>query len=720
MNKLKKILFISFLFLSINILFYPSAWKQIINPESEKILISQGETHVYELVAESVYKNIINGKNPFSQIDTVLYPLGWNFAPDDVAPINGLWFVFLRTFLSIHQSFMLITVLSIYLTNISMYYLLRLLGRSQISSFLASLILGFTPFVSYRIWGHPTYVALYIFVIPAIFMIQLIKKNSTSKKLLFSLGLSLSFTISVLTNLYFTVMLGILMFLYFIFALIFENKKTIFFIKNSFLYILTTIISTIFLNFPWLIKVYDSFQLNGVPPQTPPTDSILLSADIISLFWPANNPYYQPLLNYFSNIWSITFLFETFMYPGIILIISILFYITIIKKLPNHLKILFSVGVVFFILTLGPNLKILGHTTNIPLPYFFLRKIPLLEMARAPARFVVCIIFSFSIILAFVFDYILNKKYISKYLFIFLFILIFFVDQKVSPMFELKTQLPSKIYQFLYRQPSQPLLEIPFVIRDSIKYFGFKNRVWPQRAIVFHNMPLFSIYSGRVPDDMFYYFQNSPLFGSLGNLVMAEPKEQEQIIKNIDVESSKKMLDFYNVSYSLVKNDESFTPNANKLMRLFAFSPKITDSKYTLWYRNIETQSDNFIFTNSGFNPTHGFGWSAKENDGFWALNPLTRVFMPKINKALFLTIKAHSLAIPQSVKIFINEQKLDEVELTRENKTFNIPILNGSLKQINVITFKFSNSAIPIKYILNSQDGRSLYAFFTEVAFKF
>lgn len=715
----KVFLLISFLFLIINILFYPSAWLQVIRPDSNKILISQGETHVYELVAESVYKNIINGKNPYSQIDTVLYPLGWNFTPDDVAPINGLWFVFLRPFLSIHQAFMLITLLSVYITNISMYYLLRLLGRSRIASFLSSLILGFTPFVSYRIWGHPTYVALYIFVIPAIFLIHLINKNSKSRKLLYSLGLSISFAVSVLTNLYFTVMLGILIFLYFIFALIFENKKTIFFLKNSLIYLLITAIGTIILIFPWFIKVFESFQLNGTPPQTPPTDSILLSGDVISLFWPVRNPYYQPILNYFSNILGISFWFETFMYSGILLLISIIIYVLLIRKLPSHLKILFTTGFVFFIFTLGPQLKVLGNVTNIPLPYFFLRKIPLLEMARAPARFVVCTIFMWSIISAFVFDYIFKKRYISINLFILLFLLIFFVDHKVSPMYELKTQLPSKIYKYLYDQTPQPLLEIPFVIRDSIKFFGFKNRVWPQRAQLFHDKPLFSIYSGRVPDDMFYYFQNNPLFGPLGNLVMAESEEQKTITDNFDIETSKKVLDFYNISYSIVKNKESFTPYANKLMQLFEFTPKITDSGYTLWYRNIEARPSKFIFSDIGYNPTHGYGWSEKEIDGFWSVSPLSRVYLPKTDKTSFLTIKASSLAIPQKVKIFVNQQKIIEVELTRELKSFKFPIPNSILKQVNIITFRFSNSAVPIKYILNSQDERQLFAFFTDVSFR-
>ncbi|EKD94307.1 MAG: hypothetical protein ACD_26C00126G0001, partial [uncultured bacterium] len=131
-------------------------------------------------------------------------------------------------------------------------------------------------------------------------------------------------------------------------------------------------------------------------------------------------------------------------------------------------------------------------------------------------------------------------------------------------------------------------------------------------------------------------------------------------------------------------------------MRLLEFSPRITDSGYTLWYRNIGTQPYKFISIDNEYNPTHGYGWSTKENDGFWAVNSLSRVYLPKPNKTSFLTIKASSLAIPQRVKIFVNQRKVIEVELTRELKSFKFPISDSTLKQINVITFRFSNSAIP------------------------
>src|SRR3990167_2953492 len=82
----------------VSLLFYFNLWSQVITPDKPGQLTIQGESPIYEFVAEKVRNNILSFKNPLAPIDSVLYPFGWRFALDDVSPIFGLYFLFKTVF----------------------------------------------------------------------------------------------------------------------------------------------------------------------------------------------------------------------------------------------------------------------------------------------------------------------------------------------------------------------------------------------------------------------------------------------------------------------------------------------------------------------------------------------------------------------------------------------------------------------------------------------
>ena len=64
-----------------------------------------------------------------------------------------------------------------------------------------------------------------------------------------------------------------------------------------------------------------------------------------------------------------------------------------------------AIGMLFFALSLGPTLKILGSETGIPMPYALLMKIPPFDTGRTPVRFVVMGLFFLMIVAAFGLDW---------------------------------------------------------------------------------------------------------------------------------------------------------------------------------------------------------------------------------------------------------------------------------------------------------------------------
>ncbi|OGK22823.1 hypothetical protein A3H80_04595 [Candidatus Roizmanbacteria bacterium RIFCSPLOWO2_02_FULL_37_19] len=706
-------------FLIVNLLYYRQIWLQVIFTDPLWVLTVQGESHIYELVAEKVRENILAGVDPFSSIMSVMYPLGWNFAPDDVAPINGFYFIFLRPFFSIHQSLMLILVLSVLISNISMYVLLRKLGHGKPVSFILGLLFGCTPFVSYRIGGHPTYVALYLFVLPALCFLLLIKETRYWRKVIYSVLLAVTLVIAPLTNLYFTIMIGLMIGVLGLFSIVFDRKKLFSLLYANLKYLIASFTIAFIILIPWLRSVFDWYNVNGYPEARPVTDSVLLSGDILNIIWPARNPYYSQFVKPLQNVLNFNPWFETLMYIGIIIFASSLLYVFIWKKLPSFLKILFSSAIVCYIFTLGPLLRVAGRLTSIPLPYQLLYQIPFMQMARAPARFIVIVFFLLSIISAYVLTHTFKRFNTSKRLFFFIFILlVFFIDNTVIPAQPDTIILPNRIYTFLAQyDKGDPLLEIPFVVRDGIRYFGHKNSVWTSRTHTQHKHFVFGVYAGRVPEDILEYYQVNPLLSSFGRLVDTETKNHQRIVEDINTSDAIKTLDFYNIRFATLLEHQTYSLYAQKLLKKLGFHQIQSENAYTLW----ERKSKNFRLYEYKFaaDDPHivlGSGWGERERGGRWAQKKIVRLFLQSPENAERLVFRARSLVDNQKVSVFIDSAHLQDVTLTKELEDVIIEIPNSLNNNVHVIQFNFPHLAVPSEVIPGNNDTRQLGAFFENI----
>src|SRR3989338_5173659 len=160
MKKLSKyswiLVFISYLF--INVLFNRHfMWSELFFDRS-KVGAVEGEVYASEWGLEQLYQKIIHFQNPFSPIKSILYPFGISTAGSDGG--FSLYYVFLRPFLSPHQTLMIIMALNLLLANIAMYALLRKINFNKMISFLIGASYGYMTFLTARLGGHPLYTAI--------------------------------------------------------------------------------------------------------------------------------------------------------------------------------------------------------------------------------------------------------------------------------------------------------------------------------------------------------------------------------------------------------------------------------------------------------------------------------------------------------------------------------------------------------------------------------
>jgi hypothetical protein len=573
------------IYLLVNLLFNINIWKDIIRPSSENILVQQGESPTYEYIAESVKQNIIKGNNPFKPINNIPYPFSWDFVIDDMAPINGFYFLFLRPFFTIHQSMMLIVVFGILLSNLSMFFLLKYLKINSFIAFIFGLIYGFTPFVSLRLIGHPTYTALYIFPILILFFLLMTDlKINNKKRILYAILLGISFWMTVLTNLYFVIMIIIFILLILVFKLFNNWKNVMKFISIQKKYLIIFIISSFIFLLPWFSKTIE-FLL--IEPLSKPVELInysQLSGDFLNIFIPSRlNPLYNEFLNEISKYLSyISEIFEDFIYPGLILIICYIIFGINYKKFNKNIRDYFWISIIFLVFSLGPYLRIAGIITNIPLPYIFFYNIPIFNLARAPGRFIVVFIFLGCLISAFVVQHLVNKKILKKNIIYVILIAIFFIDQFYINLDSVKRPIPIHILKYINRQSKGVTLNIPFTIRDGINFLGHKHLIWLPNWQFIHNQPGFDIYAGRINEEIFDFYKKDYLFNTLNSLI-----NNKKAPSFLNEQKISKSISYFNIKNIILNKKYSYSKKIENVLINLQFKKIIEDGNYILYSKNL-------------------------------------------------------------------------------------------------------------------------------------
>lgn len=711
-------------YLAVNIIFNFKIWEQVIIREPANAIFIQGESPIYEYAAERVYQNILAGKNLFTPIADVLYPLGWNFALDDVSPIHGIYFLILRPFLSVHQSLMFISLVGIFAANVFMYLLLRFLKIEKKIAFLFALVFGFTPFISLRVGGHQSYTAIYVFPLVGLVFLNLITRKKRMEKILCSILLGIALVITLLVNLYFALMVLLLAMFLGIAHFIWHRIDFYKFITANFLYLLSALSTAGILLIPWFESVSRIlvFRQQSDPPSI--VDMVTFSSDLLGIFIPSYlNPFYTLLSAWIvKNIPQFGSIFENFIYPGFLILIPYFLFILFYRRLSKSyvfLKPLFWVSLIFWVFTLGPSLHILGRNTSLPLPYLLLSKIPYIQMARAPGRFIIPFIFLGTIVAAFLINIFLkNKTATKKNLFLFFLLFIFFIDQTyLSTPYGIKN-IPTKIYNYLSTQERAPILEIPFAIRDGLDYIGDIDSVWSFRGQLLHKQPIFGAYLGRINETTFSYFRNDALLGNLGKLIDGKTTNSAEIVNSLNFKRMIDSADFYGIRYSVIDINKPYSEDAASILRTIGFTPSMTDDGYTLFQRKREDKDFTQIqFGNEADTQFLERGWGKKEESGRWVTGNVAQVLF-RISKLRPLKFKfsLKALQASQEMQVYLNRRLVGEASIGTNLRTFSFFADSGLREGINTISLRFAKTYKTNELVGGEKDRRPLAAFFTDI----
>lgn len=374
----------------------------------------------YTINSDSIYftwnfwlfkHNLIDLKtSPFSHSDIIFYPNGFdiNAAGNDNL-FNSILSVPLQlVFKNLILTYNIIVLFNFVFAAFAAYLLINYLISDKKISLLGGIIFGFSPYMLARSLGHFSLITTGAIPLFILMFLKMLKEPGAKNAFL----AAIAFVLTALGAWQYGLFSLIFIFCSLLYFAACRKEKILSkkFLISFLLFTALAIISLAPIAFP-MAQGY--FSGNMIPH--PFSDTILYSASILSYFTP------PPLSTFFGNLVNpelfksfSVYMAESAAYLGFLEIAIIFYYFANRKKISGKSRYWLFLLAIFFILSLGPYLKLsLPNLVfdKIPLPYYFIFKyIPFFNFAREASRLSIFVMLFTAIIFAFALKYILSKN----------------------------------------------------------------------------------------------------------------------------------------------------------------------------------------------------------------------------------------------------------------------------------------------------------------------
>jgi len=340
--------------------------------------------------------------SPFNT-DYLFYPQGASLYFHTYSPLNNLIGLLLQQIFSLNVTYNIMILLTLLIGAMGGYFLLKYFGLGDAASFIGGLIYSFNPFHLTHISHHLNISSIHLIPFLILFSIKYIDIGHLKYLILSGIFLALNLYLDHYIFLFSSLLLIFIPF--FTDSGSISNSHYLKYVKIGMVFILG-IIFTLPLLIPMIKEI-----LSGNFQTFPGID--FSGVDLTGFFFPYRDHWTgSSMLNYLVNLAYKAFYWESAAFMGYLVFPMAMW--SILKADIRLKKYLIVIGIFGAILSLGSVAHIFGLTVPyIRLPMYYLAKIPGLNAARSPSRFIFLTYFSISILAAYAVDKYL--KYLKLY-----------------------------------------------------------------------------------------------------------------------------------------------------------------------------------------------------------------------------------------------------------------------------------------------------------------
>ncbi len=381
--------------------------------------------------------------------------------------------------------------------------------------------------------------------------------------------------------------------------------------------------------------------------------------------------------------------------------------IALVAVRSRYVRTSLVISLVFYVLSLGPTLKVLSNETNIAMPYSLLMLIPPFDSGRTPIRFIAIALFFLIIVAAsgaaFVENCLRKRERSSLAMIVMIALLGWTIAEVYSPV---KRREPFKVPAALSRIVPGPVLNLP-----PVQWDGYAALLQTQ-----HHQPIDTGYVARNSDQQYNYFDELDLMFDKGGKEFCHYVSGLGF-RNVLIKPGSVLLPYW--SSMLPLDLERCGLNIIDLRR-----PDSLPDEATLTIDFTDEVKPSYPLLDFGSRVEFGsaeadkylwYGWSGREAFSHWT-DRGTAAFLFALNEirpATLIMKTGPFLAPPQlaSQRVFLklNGKQVADLTLTnREAEEFHIDLPASVLQKENLLTFELPDAQWP-KSLGHSDDTRLL-----------
>lgn len=342
----------------------------------------------------------------------------------------------------------------------------------------------------------------------------------------------------------------------------------------------------------------------------------------------------------------------------------------------------------FFILTLGPSLRVNGADTGIPLPFRIFQELPFFKGNRYPSRFGVLMVLSLAMLAgwgaAWIWQRLSRRRALLAPAAVGL-ISAFFIIEHVSVPLPLSDLSLPHAYTTLMEdvgreaQGSHPpaLLDIPIAWRNGFRITGILHPIfmYAQFYQTSHHLPLLGGNTSRNPEHKFQYFTEVPVLNSLISLESGHALPAEVVAG--DREIAPEVLRFLNIRYIMLHKPTAGPALEEYVRQVLPGQVIYEDEAYRL-YRvdGLSPQDAGTISPRLAIGRLMlGEGWSQPNAGGsVWMETARARLLAPLPNADMTLSLELRA-PTAQPLTVWVNDCRLGEETVGPAWQTLTLPV---------------------------------------------
>ncbi len=393
----------------------------------------------------------------------------------------------------------------------------------------------------------------------------------------------------------------------------------------------------------------------------------------------------------------------------------------------------------FFLLALGPSLRIAGYDTGLPGPFRILQELPFFKGNRYPSRFSVMLLVSVAPLVAFGVQWLLGRlasawqgrhdprgvqRRLAAVTTLLAALLLF--ENLSIPLPTADMSTPA-IYDVIAEQPAgSAVLDLPLGWRNGFSVFGKQDLVimsqqwWQTR----HGLPILGGNTSRNPEHKFRYFLEAPLIGPLTVLANAgdsHPHIQQQMTDGLAAlaggdpslggndlllaaaADGPAVLQALDIGYVVLHTDAMPPEMATFVERYLPVTFVAEDGPHRLYRVEPAAPPAEVAVSPATDALSRGEGWSGlgqaqidpTEPPALWAQRRETRVLLPPVQPgADQITVRAAAAGPGQTLSVRVDGVDTPAQPLPEawSELTFDLP--TGALRdQVNDIRLRFGRT---------------------------